>query len=191
MSNLDTSNAPVSRADRDKAMDAANLITLNKVVSFHYKLAEVAPDGSHGDWMEESSGGEPLFYLHGFHNVVVGLERALEGKSVGDSIEITLKPEEAYGPRQPDAMQRVPIKHLQLQQGVTKLKPGMVAAVKTERGVRSVVVSKVGKFNADVDYNHPLAGRTLYYEVEVVAVRDASAEEIAHGHVHGPGGHHH
>jgi len=191
LSNLDTSNAPVSRADQDKAMDAANLITLNKVVSFHYKLAEVAPDGSHGDWMEESSGGEPLFYLHGFHNVVVGLERALEGKSVGDSIEITLKPEEAYGPRQPDAMQRVPIKHLQLQQGVTKLKPGMVAAVKTERGVRSVVVSKVGKFNADVDYNHPLAGRTLYYEVEVVAVRDASAEEIAHGHVHGPGGHHH
>ena len=172
-------------------MDAANLITLNKVVSFHYKLAEVAPDGSHGDWMEESSGGEPLFYLHGFHNVVVGLERALEGKSVGDSIEITLKPEEAYGPRQPDAMQRVPIKHLQLQQGVTKLKPGTVAAVKTERGVRSVVVSKVGKFNADDDYNHPLAGRTLYYEVEVVAVRDASAEEIAHGHVHGPGGHHH
>ncbi len=88
-------------------------------------------------------------------------------------------------------MQRVPIKHLQLQQGVTKLKPGIVAAVKTERGVRSVVVSKVGKFNADVDFNHPLAGRTLYYEVEVVAVRDASAEEIAHGHVHGPGGHHH
>ena len=191
MSNLDTSNAPGGHADQDKAADAANLIALNKVVSFHYKLAEVAPDGSHGDWMEESSGGEQLFYLHGFHNVVVGLERALEGKSVGDSIEITLKPEEAYGPRQPDAMQRVPIKHLQLQQGVTKLKPGTVAAVKTERGVRSVVVSKVGKFNADVDFNHPLAGRTLYYEVEVVAVRDASAEEIAHGHVHGPGGHHH
>ena len=86
MSNLDTSNAPVSHADQDKAMDAANLITLNKVVSFHYKLAEVAPDGSHGDWMEESSGGEPLFYLHGFHNVVVGLERALDGKAVGKSI---------------------------------------------------------------------------------------------------------
>ncbi len=90
------------------------------MVSFHYKLAEVAPDGSHGDWMEESSGGEPLFYLHGFHNVVVGLERALEGKAVGKSIEITLKPEEAYGPRQPDAVQRVPIKHLQLQQGVSQ-----------------------------------------------------------------------
>ena len=92
---------------------------------------------------------------------------------------------------EPDSVQRVPIKHLQLQQGVTKLKPGMMAAVKTDRGVRSVVVSKVGKFNADVDFNHPLAGRTLYYEIEVVGIRDASAEEIAHGHVHGPGGHHH
>ena len=191
MSNLDTSNAPGGHADQDKAADAANLIALNKVVSFHYKLAEVAPDGSHGDWMEESSGGEPLFYLHGFHNVVVGLERALEGEAVGKSIEITLKPEEAYGPRQPDSVQRVPIKHLQLQQGATKLKPGMMAAVKTDRGVRSVVVSKVGKFNADVDFNHPLAGRTLYYEIEVVGIRDESAEEIAHGHVHGPGGHHH
>ena len=108
-----------------------NAIALNKVVSFHYKLAEVAPDGTRGDWLEESRGGEPLLYLHGFHNVVVGLERALEGKSVGKSIEITLKPEEAYGPRKPDAVQRVPIKHLQLQQGVTKLTPGVVASVKT------------------------------------------------------------
>lgn len=168
-----------------------NAIALNKVVSFHYKLAEVAPDGTRGDWLEESRGGEPLFYLHGFHNVVVGLERALEGKSVGESIEITLKPEEAYGPRKPDAVQRVPIKHLQLQQGVTKLTPGVVASVKTDRGMRSVVVAKVGKFNADVDFNHPLAGRTLYYEVKVVEIRDASAEEVAHGHVHGPGGHQH
>jgi FKBP-type peptidyl-prolyl cis-trans isomerase SlyD len=189
LNNLDTSNAPGSHVDQDKATDAANLIALNKVVNFHYKLAEVAPDGSHGDRMEESSGGEPLFYLHGFHNVVVGLERALEGKAVGKSIEITLKPEEAYGPRQPDSVQRVPIKHLQLQQGVTKLKSDMMAAVKTDRGVRSVVVSKVGKFNAD--FNHPLARRTLYCEIEVVGIRDASAEEIAHGHVHGPGGHHH
>lgn len=168
-----------------------NAIALNKVVSFHYKLAEVAPDGTRGDCLEESRGGEPLFYLHGFHNVVVGLERALEGKSVGESIEITLKPEEAYGPRKPDAVQRVPIKHLQLQQGVTKLTPGVVASVKTDRGMRSVVVAKVGKFNADVDFNHPLAGRTLYYEVKVVEIRDASAEEVAHGHVHGPGGHQH
>ncbi len=191
MTSVDTSNAPDSNDDQDKTADAATIIALNKVVSFHYKLAEVAPDGSHGDWMEESSGGEPLFYLHGFHNVVVGLERALEGKAVGESIEITLKPEEAYGPRRSDAIQRVPIKHLQFQQGVTKLKPGMVAAVKTDRGVRNVVVAKVGKFNADVDFNHPLAGRTLYYEIVVVGIRDASAEEIAHGHVHGPGGHHH
>jgi FKBP-type peptidyl-prolyl cis-trans isomerase SlyD len=74
---------------------------------------------------------------------------------------------------------------------VSKPVPGTVAAVKTDKGVRNVVVAKVGKFNADVDFNHPLAGRTLYYEIEVVSVREASAEEIAHRHVHGPGGHHH
>ena len=82
MTNVDTSNAPDSNDYQDKTADAATIIALNKVVSFHYKLAEVAPDGSHGDWMEESSGGEPLFYLHGFHNVVVGLERA-RGQSCG------------------------------------------------------------------------------------------------------------
>ena len=176
----------------DKGQTPA-IIALNKVVSFHYRLAEVAPDGSHGEWMEESHGGEPLYYLHGFHNVVVGLERALEGKKLGESIEITLKPEEAYGPRRGDAVQRVPIKHLKLQEGqsATRLRPGMVAAVQTDKGMRSVVLGKVGKFNADCDFNHPLAGRTLYYEIEVVDIRDASAEEIAHGHVHGPGGHAH
>ncbi len=166
-------------------------IGLNKVVSFHYRLAEVAPDGSHGDWMEESYDGQPLHYLHGFHNVVVGLERALEGKGIGETIEITLKPEEAYGPRKEGAQQRVPLKHLQLRTGDSKIHPGSLAAVQTDKGMRSVVVVKVGKFNADVDFNHPLAGRTLYYEIEVVDIREASAEEIAHGHVHGPGGHHH
>jgi FKBP-type peptidyl-prolyl cis-trans isomerase SlyD len=173
------------------AASATDSIALNKVVSFHYRLAEVAPDGSHGDWMEQSYDSAPLYYLHGFHNVVVGLKRALEGKAVGDKIEITLKPEEAYGPRQANAMQRVPLKHLQFGKGVSRPVPGTVAAVKTDKGVRNVVVAKVGKFNADVDFNHPLAGRTLYYEIEVVDMRDASAEELAHGHVHGPGGHHH
>jgi FKBP-type peptidyl-prolyl cis-trans isomerase SlyD len=175
----------------DSTKSAKSEIGLNKVVSFHYRLAEVAPDGDRGDWMEESFGGEPLYYLHGFNNVVSGLESALAGKTVGEKVEITLKPEEAYGPRQPNATQRVPLKHLQFPKGVSKPVPGTVAAVKTDKGVRNVVIAKVGKFNADVDFNHPLAGRTLYYEIEVVSVREASAEEIAHRHVHGPGGHHH
>lgn len=170
---------------------AENVIAINKVVSFHYRLAEVSKDGEKSEWMEQSHGGEPLYYLHGFHNVVVGLEKALEGKTIGDAIEIELQPEDAYGPRYPNSIQRVPIKHLQLPGGPGKIRPGMPALVETDKGRKRVVVVKVGKFNADVDFNHPLAGRILYYEVQVEGIRDASEEEVAHGHVHGVGGHHH
>ena len=166
-------------------------ISMNKVVSFHYRLAEVGVDGDRGDWREESHSGKPLIYLHGFHNVVVGLEKALEGKTVGDAIEITLEPDDAYGFRRPNSTQRVPIKHLQLSGPVKKILPGIPATVETNQGKRAVVVLKVGKFNAEVDFNHPLAGKVLYYEVQVEGIRDASAEEIAHGHVHGVGGHQH
>tara|TARA_B110000858_G_scaffold157616_1_gene180455 strand:- start:39887 stop:40429 length:543 start_codon:yes stop_codon:yes gene_type:complete len=166
-------------------------ITKNKVVSSHYRLAEVAEDGERGDWREESYGSAPLAYLHGFHNVVVGLEKALEGKKVGDKIEITLQPDDAYGHRRPNSIQRVPIKHLQFPGSVKKILPGMPAVVETNQGRRSVVIIKAGKFNADVDFNHPLAGKVLYYEVQVEGVRDASAEEVAHGHAHGAGGHQH
>jgi len=162
----------------------------NKVVSFHYRLAEVMPDGTRSEWMEESHDAQPLLYLHGFHNVITGLEKALAGKRVGDAIEITLTPDEAYGQRDPKAIQRVPIKHLHFP-GNSKLQRGALAVVQTKHGRRNVIVVKPGKFNADVDFNHPLAGRTLFYAVEVVAIRDATEEEIAHGHVHGVGGHHH
>lgn len=175
-------------SEQDQA--AATGISKDKVVSFHYRLAEVLEDGSHSDWMEESHGGQPLLYLHGHRNVVAGLEQALAGKAVGDAVECTLQPEDAYGPRQPDAVQRVPIKHLQIM-GNGKVKAGALAVVHTNQGRRNVTVVKAGKFNADVDFNHPLAGRILYYEVEVVDIREATAEELAHGHVHGVGGHHH
>ena len=168
---------------------ASSIIT-NKVVSFHYRLSNVDADGNRGKLMQESFGGEPLYYLHGFHNVIVGLERALEGKIEGDAIDIVLQADEAYGRRQADAMRRVPIKHLHLPKGKKRLLPGMMAAVQTKAGTQRVLIVKVGKFNADVDFNHPYAGKTLHYEVEVVGVRDGTAEEIAHGHVHGAGGHH-
>ena len=166
-------------------------ISTNRVVTFHYRLSEVDAEGFHGEWLEQSYGGKPLHFLQGFHNVVVGLEKALEGKNVGDKVAVTLYPDETYGERREDAVQRVPIKHLQLPPGTKKPHPKTLAIVKTDQGDRNVVVLKVGKFTADVDFNHPLAGKTLYYEVEVVAVRGATEEEIAHGHVHGPGGHHH
>jgi len=170
--------------------EATEVIRDNKVVSFHYRLCEVDDEGNNSVWLEDSFGRQPLKYLHGFHNVVVGLEKALQGKSVGDRVDITLGQEEAYGPRLPDSIHRVPIKHIRVTPGQKKLVRGMKVSIKTDRGYKQVIVAKVGKFTVDVDLNHPYAGWTLYYEIEVVEIRDATAEEIDHGHVHGEGGHH-
>ncbi|MCL4168315.1 UNVERIFIED_CONTAM: hypothetical protein GTU68_031255 [Idotea baltica] len=137
--------------------------------------------------MEDSSTGDnPMVYLHGHNAMVAGVEAELDGKTTGDSIEVTL--DAPYGPRRDDATQRVPIKHL-----VSKKRPqvGKLVVVNTDQGQRQVTVIKVGKFNVDVDTNHPYAGKTLTYSVDVVEVREATAEELAHGHVHGPGGHQH
>lgn len=163
----------------------------NTVVSFHYRMSEAGKSDKSNEWLESSYEGEPLYYLHGFNNIIKGVETALEGMRAGDTTSVTLDPISAYGPVKENAIQRVPIKHLQFAKPTRKIKPGMVAAVKTENGAKNVVVVKVGKFNADVDFNHPLAGKTLHYELEVVKVRAASEEEIAHRHVHGEGGHHH
>lgn len=158
-------------------------ISKNTVVNFHYRLSEL-----NGDEFESSFGSEPNAYLHGHNNIIKGLELELAGKVKGDTFSVTLLPEQAYGMRQENAIQRVPLKHLQ---GAKKWHPGMVATVNTEKGQRQVVIVKVGKFNADVDMNHPLAGKTLVFDVEVTDVRTASAEEISHGHAHGVGGHQH
>ena len=119
---------------------------------------------------------------------VPGLEQALAGKAAGDKVEVTLPPEQAYGPRQPDRVQRVPVKHL-IYKG--KLRPGLTVQVNTADGRRPATVVKAGKFSADIDTNHPLAGQTLTFHIDVIELREASAEERAHRHVHGAGGHHH
>lgn len=157
-------------------------IAANRVVSFHYKLS----DGD-GVFIESSEGNEPVAYLHGRHSIVPGLESALRGRRAGDDLTVTVAPEDAYGPRDPSAVQRVPIKHL-VRPG--KLAAGAIVTVNTTEGSRRATVLKVGKFNVDVDLNHPLAGRTLVFEVSIVDVREATQEEIAHGHAHGPGGAH-
>ena len=158
-------------------------ITEGSVALFHYSLRNEA-----GQELETSRGGEPNAYLHGAGNIMPALEKAMAGRGPGDVFSATLAAEEAYGPRQPDRTQRVPAKHL-LFKG--KLKPGMVVQLQTSEGRRPVTVVKAGKFSADVDTNHPLAGQTLTFDVEIVDVRAATAEEIAHRHAHGPGGHHH
>lgn len=110
------------------------------------------------------------------------------GHASGDEFSATVSPEEAYGLRNPDKAQRVPVKHLAFN---GKLKAGDVVQLSTSDGMRAVTVVKAGRHTADIDTNHPLAGQTLVFDIQVVEVRAASAEELSHGHVHGPGGHHH
>lgn len=158
-------------------------ITQNSVVQFHYTLKDEA-----GSTLEASAVDHPVLYLHGHNNIIPGLEKAMAGKTKSDSFTVTVSPDEAYGERQDNAMQRVSIKHLH---GAKKWKPGMTAWIQTEEGQHQVQVIKVGKFMADVDVNHPLAGKTLIFEIEIVDERQATEDELAHGHAHGVGGHHH
>lgn len=162
-------------------------ISADKVVSFHYNLND-----ADGALLETSYDADPTLYLHGHSNILASLEDALETKVVGDKINVTLAPEQAYGERKEGAVQRVPIKHLHNHAALkNKLKPGSRVVVNTQQGPWEALVLKVGKFNVDIDSNHPLAGKTLSFEIEIVDVREATAEELAHGHAHGAGGHNH
>lgn len=158
-------------------------IATNSVALFHYTLRNEA-----GEELETSRGGEPSAYLHGANNIIPGLEKAMEGHSKGDVFSATVAPEDAYGQTDPQRQQRVPVKHL-LFKG--KLRPGMVVQLNTRDGRVPVTVVKAGRHSADVDTNHPLAGQALTFDIEIVDVRAASEDEVAHGHAHGPGGHHH
>ncbi len=160
-------------------------IAKNAVVRFHYDLHNEA-----GQQVETSRNGEPLAYLHGHGNIIKGLEKALAGRQAGNSLSVTVAPQDAYGERRADAEQRVPIKHL-LGTNKKRLQRGQIVTVNTANGHRRAVVLKVGKFNVDLDTNHPYAGQTLVFNVDIVEVRPAHDEEIAHGHAHGAGGHAH
>ena len=157
-------------------------IEKDKVVWFHYSMYEQDTK------LEDSREHDPVMYLHGQGNIFTALETALEGKISGDNVSVTLEPEQAYGIRKELPSQRIPIKHL-----MPKRKPrkGDVFQVATDKGNQNVVILKVGKFNVDVDFNHPLAGKTLRFEIEVGNIRDATPEELDHGHAHGAGGHQH
>ncbi|MDT8428685.1 MAG: peptidylprolyl isomerase [Pseudomonadales bacterium] len=176
------------RKEKESAQEQELLIGDDMVVAFHYRLGVVDDEGKVRSWLEDSSGRNPLLYLHGHGNVVSGLEAALAGKKTGDLVEVTLKPEQAYGMRNPDAIQRLPMKKVTQKKGQQKVAPGMIVALKTKLGQKNAVVVKVGRHTIDVDTNHPYAGHTLHYQIQVAGIRAASAEEIAHGHVHGPDG---
>lgn len=155
----------------------------DKVVTFHYTLTNAA-----GELMESSREKDPMVYLHGANNIIAGLEKAMEGYAAGETISATLEPEDAYGVRNEKNVQRVSMKHLK---GIGKISVGQVLNLKTNQGQVQVRVLKVGRFNVDVDGNHPLAGEQLTFDVEIMDIRDATEEELKHRHVHGPGGHQH
>ena len=153
------------------------LIGDNSVVSMHYKLTDAS-----GEVLDSSDGGEPLTYLHGAGNIIPGLENALVGKVAGDSLKVEVPPAEGYGEIRQELMQVVPREAFQ---GVEQLKPGMAFQAQGQDGsTRQIVVREINGDEIMVDGNHPLAGVDLHFDVQVVEVREASEEEVAHGHAH-------
>ena len=157
-------------------------IEKDRVVRFHYSVAEQGAEP-----METSRGRDPLAILFGHGNIIPGLEKAMEGHEAGDRFDADVPAAEAYGERREGLTQRVPKKHF----GEQRLQPGMQVVLNTNFGPRAVTIEKVGMSVVDVDLNHPMAGKDLSFDIDIVDVREASAEELEHGHVHGDGGHQH
>jgi len=158
-------------------------ISADRVVVIHYTLKD-----DKGTVIDSSAGGEPLAYIQGHGNLVAGLEKALEGKQDGSSVTVSVPPAEGYGVRDEALLQRVPKRSLQ---GSGEIKKGMQFQARTDDGMRLFTVTAVVGDMVTLDGNHPLADQTLNFAVEVVSVREATSEELEHGHVHGAGGHHH
>jgi len=157
-------------------------IEKDRVVRFHYTVAEAGQEA-----METSREKEPLAILVGHGNIIPGLEKAMDGREAGESFGVDVAAADAYGERREGLSQRVPKKHF----GAQKLQPGMQVVLNTNFGPRAVTIEKVGMSVVDVDLNHPMAGKDLHFDIEVLEVREAKPEEIEHGHVHGEGGHQH
>lgn len=156
-------------------------ITKDSVASFHYTLKD-----DDGNTIDTSEGQEPLPYLHGAGNIVPGLERELEGCVIGDKLSVVVKPLDGYGELNETLMQELP---KSMFAGVDDIQAGMDFHADTDNGQQMVTVTKVEGDTVTVDGNHPLAGKNLHFDIEVTEVREASSEELEHGHVHGPDGH--
>lgn len=154
----------------------------NSVVSFHYTVKD-----EEGVQLDSSASNQPLTYLHGANNIIPGLEQALEGKQQGESLEVAIPPEQAYGEHQDGLVQSVP---RDVFQGA-EIELGQRFEAQTSNGPISVVITDIEGDNVTVDGNHPLAGKSLNFDVTIEDIRDATEEEMAHGHVHGADGHQH
>ncbi len=158
-------------------------IAADRIVTIHYTLKD-----DDGAVLDSSAGADPLTYIQGHGNLVAGLEKALEGRQGGNTLTVVVAPAEGYGTRDQALVRRVPKRTLQ---GAGDIKKGMQFQARTEDGMRLFTVTAVAGDMVTLDGNHPLADQTLHFDIEVVDVREATAEELEHGHVHGPGGHHH
>jgi FKBP-type peptidyl-prolyl cis-trans isomerase SlyD len=165
--------------------DEQKTVQKDDVVSIEYTLTD-----DQGNVIDTSEGAEPLEYLHGHQNIIPGLEKEIEGMSVGEKKHVVIQPEDAYGPRHEGATQIIPKEAFPPDMEV---EVGMGLQMRdTQTGqIYEVYVSEILPEGVVVDFNHPLAGETLHFDVKVVDIRPATPDEIAHGHVHGEGGHHH
>lgn len=153
------------------------------VVTLNYTLKN-----SEGLLIDTSEGREPLVYLHGVGGLIPGLEAELEGMGASEKKQVVIQPEDAYGTRREELMHIVPKSGFT---GDEEMQVGMQVQLETEQGPAIATIAKIEGEEVTLDMNHPLADMILHFDVEVVGVRAAEAEELAHGHAHGPGGHHH
>ena len=157
-------------------------IEANKVVSINYILRD-----DEDQVLDQSTPEAPLLYLHGHGNIIPGLENELNGKAVGDAIKVSVSPEEGYGEYDEQLIQAVP---RNMFEGIDEIEPGMQFQAQMGDGVQIVTVKEVTEESVTIDANHDLAGKTLHFEASVKEIRDASADELEHGHIHGPGCNH-
>jgi len=155
----------------------------NKVVQIHYTLKD---DG--GKVLDTSEGQDPLTYMHAEGAIIPGLFKAITGKEVGEKISVVVKPDEGYGDQDDSMVQKVSREAFK---EMDDLAVGVKVQAETDHGIQIAVVTNITDEEVTIDLNHPLAGVTLHFDVEVADIREATGEEISHGHVHGPGGHHH
>ncbi|MCB1174455.1 MAG: peptidylprolyl isomerase [Leptospiraceae bacterium] len=155
----------------------------DQVVSLDFEMRD-----KKGELIDDSSADSPLVYLHGYNNIPQGLEDALEGHSVGESLAVDLTADQAFGAFDSELVQEVNRSDIS---GIDDLTVGLQFPAETEEGVIMLRVLEIKGDKVLLDGNHPLAGEELHFNVTVREVRPATAEEMAHGHAHGPGGHHH
>ena len=158
-------------------------ISADTVASIHYTLTD-----KNGKVLDSSEGKDPLAYIQGKQNIIPGLENALNGKAAGDKLNVTIPPEQAYGVFNQELIQEIPRTSFG---EIKDIQPGMQFQMMANNNPVIVTVASVSDDKVKIDANHPLAGEHLTFDVEVVEVRDATSEELEHGHVHGAGGHQH